>query len=382
MVFPSGGKNPEATRGQGRIPAMSFATADLPRATRFSAWQRMVAPLFEVQPLKRRRSAGFSASLNVYHFGSFLLCHSRADAARYRRSATHSRLDDLDHYLIHLPLQQAGILGGLRAGGLHAGGRLRPMDVGIFDLAQPAGYLAGAGEAISLVVPRVALAALVRDPNRQHGRVLRRETALAVMLARHMMALAAEATHFAPAEGTALANAGIGLLATCLGFAPAEGGAAALLPPAPARETLARRIRLHIEQNLHRETLTPDSIGRELLVSRSQLYRQFERFGGVHHYVRQRRLRQCLLAICNPLHAGQRIADIAYERGFTDEAHFSRLFRAAFGLSPRAARRAAERGEDVVLAALVPAPIPAGQEGGQEGGQAPFAQWIRELSMA
>src|SRR3546814_14949123 len=105
-----------------------------------------------------------------------------------------------------------------------------------------------------------------------------------------------------------------------------------------------------------RETLTPDTIVSELLVSRSQLYRQFERLGGVQHYVRQRRLRQCLLALCNPLYAGQRIADIAYERGFSDEAHFSRLFRADFGISPRAARQAAARGDDAVRAALVPRP--------------------------
>src|SRR3546814_11598653 len=104
-----------------------------------------------------------------------------------------------------------------------------------------------------------------------------------------MVAIYLEASRFRLAEASALATAAISLIALCLGFAPD----ATLLVPSPARENLARRIRHYIEQNLHRETLTPDHIVSELLVSRSQLYRQFERLGGVQHSVRQRRLRPC-----------------------------------------------------------------------------------------
>ena len=355
--------------GQGRAPVVRFTTAGLPRAERFAAWDRMMAALFEVRRLKAQSGDDrFSAALTVYHFGVFLFCHSRSDAARYMRSAERSRLDDLDHYLIHMPLQQGGVLGGAGDHGLQR--RLRPMDVGIFDMAMPASLLSGAGEAISLIVPRAALAALLKHPNHQHGRVLGWDTPMGALLGRHLIGLYLEASRFGLHEASVLADAALRLIAIGLGF---DIGTAAA-PPAGTRETLGRRVRLHIEQNLHRESLTPEAIMKELVISRSQLYRQFERYGGVHRYLRQRRLRQCLITICNPLHASERIADIAYDRGFSDEAHFSRIFREAYGMSPREARRAAQRGDGAVLAALMP---PA--DAATKDGAAPLAQWVRAL---
>lgn len=355
--------------GHGGAPVVRFSTAGLPHSERFEAWRQMMSALFDVRRLRCHGADAFSASLTAYHFGGFLLCHSRSDAARYQRTLQRSRLDDLDHYLIHMPLQQAGAFGDAGRG-LQGIRRLRPMDVGIFDMALPAGVIAGAGEAITLIVPRATLAALLKHPDHQHGRVLGWDTSMGAILGRHLIGLYMEASRFGLHEASALADAAIRLIALSLGF----GAIGETLPAAPARrETLARRVRLHIEQNLHREGLTPETIMKELVISRSQLYRQFERYGGVHRYLRQRRLRQCLLTICNPLHASERIADIAYDRGFSDEAHFSRIFRETYGMSPREARNAAQRGDGAVLAALMP------QAEATRDGAAPLTHWLREL---
>ncbi|MFW8583999.1 helix-turn-helix domain-containing protein [Rhizobium beringeri] len=126
------------------------------------------------------------------------------------------------------------------------------------------------------------------------------------------------------------------LLASCL-------GPAAAATSAEAKGDLGRRLRRHIEENLHRNDLTPSRLTHDLHVSRSQLYRQFATSGGVEAYIRRRRLRRCLLTLCDSRYADRRIGDIAYEMGFADEAHFSRLFRRAFGLSPRGARSAARQ---------------------------------------
>lgn len=337
----------------------------------------MVSALFDVRRLKGHGDGAFSASLTAYHFGAFLLCHSRSDAARYDRSVQRGRLDDLDHYLIHMPLQQQAVFGSETGRSPQRIQRLRPMDVGIFDMALPAHLLAGAGESVSLILPRATLATLLRHPNHQHGRVLGWDTSMGAILGRYLIGLYMEASRFGLHEASVLADAAVRLVALAFGFGAsgfdtktaAPSGAS---PAAPQRETLARRVRLHIEQNLHRESLTPESIMKELVISRSQLYRQFERYGGVHRYLRQRRLRQCLITICNPLHASQRIADIAYDRGFSDEAHFSRIFRETYGMSPREARHAAQRGDGAVLAALMPQ-APGGDQ------TAPLTHWVREL---
>lgn len=342
-------------RDHGRIPVVQFTTAGMVPSDRFSAWRHLIGVLFDAVPMTERSVADFSAAMTAYHFGAFILCHSRAGGVRYLRSAERIQWCDLDHCLIHVPLNRpVGFVGA----------RLRPMDVGVLGLSQSAGFVAAAGEAITVLLPRGA----IKNPGHQHGRVLLRETPMGAVLAQHLVALTVEAPRLGMAEASAFSGATMGLITTCLGLG-AEGKATTA---DPGPHDLVHRVRAHLEQNLHREELTPETIVKDLCISRSQLYRQFERFGGVQHYIRQRRLRRCLLAICNPIHAGQRIADIAYDHGFMDEAHFSRLFRQAFGLSPRAARLAVQSGDASVLAALVPA----------SPDQSPFAHWLRELTAA
>lgn len=346
-------------RAQGRLPSVTFTTADVPPADRFSAWHQMAGALFHAAPVPGRPPEAFSAAMTAYHFGSFILCQSQVDGVRYVRSAERTQWCDLDHYVLHLSLCQPISGGGMR---------LRAMDVAVLDLSRPAAFVAAPGEAITVLLPRCVLSPLLKNPCHQHGRIMTRETPGGAVLARHIMALAAEAPRLGMVEAAAFSSATIGLVATCLGLGARSGTLTAVL----SQQDLNQRVRAYVEQNLHRDGLTPELIINELNISRSQLYRHFERFGGVQHYIRQRRLRRCLLAICNPTQAGQRIADIAYGHGFSDDGHFSRLFRQAFGLSPRAARMAVQRGDDSVLAALVP----------QSAHASPFAHWLRELTVA
>lgn len=138
-----------------------------------------------------------------------------------------------------------------------------------------------------------------------------------------------------------------------------------------AKGDLGRRLRRHIEDNLNRTDLTASRLAREAGVSRSQLYRQFETTGGVDRYIRRRRLRRSLQALTDPRSADLRIADIAYDVGFSDEAHFSRLFRQAYGQSPRDTRAAARDG---------PSRAEIGTALSPEAGTS-FAEWLLTLGL-
>lgn len=87
--------------------------------------------------------------------------------------------------------------------------------------------------------------------------------------------------------------------------------------------------------------LTIDGICAALNVSRSTLYRLFERHGGVLAYDRMRRLRALYRAVSNPANTSP-LGELAMRYGFADKAALSRSFRKAFGCSPgelRAQRR-------------------------------------------
>ncbi|UUR08893.1 helix-turn-helix transcriptional regulator [Sphingomonas glaciei] len=85
-------------------------------------------------------------------------------------------------------------------------------------------------------------------------------------------------------------------------------------------------------------TLTVSGITAALGVSRSVIYRLFEREGGLLAYDRMRRLRALHRAMCNPLNTST-LAELAQRYGFRDQASLLRSFRKAFGYPPSELRR-------------------------------------------
>lgn len=80
-------------------------------------------------------------------------------------------------------------------------------------------------------------------------------------------------------------------------------------------------------------TLTVAGMTAALGISRSAIYRLFEREGGLLAYDRMRRLRALHRAMCNPLNTST-IAELTKRYGFRDQASLLRSFRKAFGYPP------------------------------------------------
>jgi AraC-like DNA-binding protein len=85
-------------------------------------------------------------------------------------------------------------------------------------------------------------------------------------------------------------------------------------------------------------TLSVAGMTAALGISRSVLYRLFEREGGPLAYDRRRRLRAVHRAISNPLNKST-LSELSVRYGFHDQSNLARSFRNAFGYNPSAARR-------------------------------------------
>ncbi|MBY5344363.1 helix-turn-helix domain-containing protein [Rhizobium leguminosarum] len=339
-------------RGESAVASLNFTTSDAPSP--LEAWRSLLVCLFDSLLPGVSPSSPFKANLVVHHFGTFLLCHSVVDGGRYRRTPARLAHDDIDHIVVSC--LQRGALTLARP----SARKLLPGDVAVLDLSAPVVFGVKAAEAMHLILPRTLLPTTVAPAQPAGGRILAGDAAMGILIRKCMEALCEAAPSLSPGEVLTLGASVPNLLASCLGSIVA-------ITPTEARGNLGRRLRRHIEENLHRKDLSPSTLTRDLGVSRSQLYRQFGTGVGVETYIRRRRLRRCLLVVCDPRHADRRIGDIAFDMGFTDEAHFSRLFRQAFGLSPRAARSAARLGQGPELGKLVP----------PEG--ASFAHWVTGL---
>ena len=100
------------------------------------------------------------------------------------------------------------------------------------------------------------------------------------------------------------------------------------------RDQLFARISGYIEARLKDANLSPKTIAEDNGISVRYLYTLFSEQGmTVSRWVRRRRLLHCRAEL-DAADTEASITEIAYRWGLNDSAHFSRLFKASFGMSP------------------------------------------------
>ncbi len=163
------------------------------------------------------------------------------------------------------------------------------------------------------------------------------------LLARYMNALAAELPLLGTAAAVSAANVALELLR------------AAIEPELPSGRTAERaavraEIRRHVRRHLQDADLGPTTIARAFAMSVRALHALFE--GGdesVAVIVRNERLQRCLEDLQHP-DAGS-VTEIAFRWGFCETAHFSRVFKRRFGVTPSEVRHMAQLGTQIGLGA-------------------------------
>jgi AraC-like DNA-binding protein len=111
-----------------------------------------------------------------------------------------------------------------------------------------------------------------------------------------------------------------------------------------SRAEILLNIESFIEANLGDPDLDPEDIARACFISTRYLHKLFEAEGtSVCRWIREARLDRCRRDLADPALDHWTILAIASRWGLPGPQHFSRLFRAAYGCSPREFRRDARR---------------------------------------
>jgi AraC-like DNA-binding protein len=321
-----------------------ISTEHLPPNDRLGFLREAAAQLPEPVDISSDGPAGFQsvsrfAPLATLTVGS--LTTTGAVAWQVTRSRRMIRQSDPEAYRLLLNLQGET---GMRQGGREAS--LGPGDMALYDTSRP---LAGwrnvqdqPARLAMLLLPRQALPVHPSKVREIIGRPLPTRQGLGALVQNTVIALAEQTAPIAPVEAGVMARATVDLLAALVEqLIVGDPG------PAPqARATvLARQVWAFIEENLGDPALSPGVIAGVHHVSLRTLHRLFAGEGrGVAAIIKARRLEQCRRDLANPAFVGRTVHSIAGRWGFTDAAHFTRSFRAEFGLTPTEFRHASASG--------------------------------------
>ncbi|MBV8190542.1 MAG: helix-turn-helix domain-containing protein [Alphaproteobacteria bacterium] len=308
-----------------KIPFSLFTTESVVARQQFELWHDSISVVFDAERLPDHGiKHGFAASVRAYHLGALFVSQVDFEGVRFVRDRKKAASDGVDHYLVHLYAT-----GGLVGTAEDRDRVLRPGDVQILDLSQPNLTRAERSGTIAMMVPRDTLRQALPDGD-LHGLVLRGDSGAGALLADYMRSLMGRAPAITTADAPFVAHATTEMIAACFRTTAETMARARTAIEAATLE----RIQRYVEANLASPDLLPEVLCAQFALSRSQLYRLFEPLGGVAGYIQEKRLARAYSEIADLRQSHRRIYDIAFDLGFTSEAHFSRIFRRTFGVSP------------------------------------------------
>jgi AraC-like DNA-binding protein len=216
---------------------------------------------------------------------------------------------------------------------------LKPGDLTFVDSSRPSrvGHVGDEHEVVVVQFPHGAL------PLRHDE--LARVTALHVQgfdglgapivaLARH---LARRMDDFGATDGALLSGALMDLLIVLLAQRLDRVDA---VSPSMRRRALLASVQAFIDRRLSDPRLSPGEIAAVHHISLRLLQKLFEEQGtSVGRWIRERRLERCRRDLLDPALGDLPASAIAFRWGFVDAAHFSRVFREAYGHPPGEYRR-------------------------------------------
>lgn len=323
------GRNAVENRAPGPVTApqssnlssFDFVTNAVPTIRQFEAWRANFAPIVDLGST-RDTTRGFFGQQSTWDLGCLVFSHVTTDPLQFKSTIHHLHWEPLDHFVLSV------LLSGESCTETNTGTFRGTAGVTqVHTMGRNFHGSLTASEMLILFVPRDFCPRLTRALSAAEFTTL--ESGMARLFHDYMIALANQLPLLQLTDLPALVEATRAMMLACV--SPSAGNVE--MASHPISTTLLDRAQKIIQSKLFDPTLGPQTLERELGVSRSRLYRMFEAFGGVKHYIQHRRLLDAHAALANPSDQ-RRILDLAEQRCFSDGTEFSRAFKREFGYSP------------------------------------------------
>ncbi len=337
-------------------------TNAVPASDRVDFWAKSSCDAYHPLHIGTDSNDRFWARMWADHLGSIGVYRIAAGPNTMRRTPRDITAGDPE--CLHVSLLLRGRLYGAQQ---HRATALGPGDITSYDTSQPAIFRADAPfDLLVLRLPKATLGKHAGKVSRLTAVTIPGDAGLPRLAARFFCEAANGLADGSIASGdTGLAEHVIDLVRRL--YVDLD---ASRVPRPRSTAELLIHAQAYIEARLGDPTLNPEELARACFISTRYLHRVFEAEGlRVCDFIRSARLDRCRRDLLDPAFADQPISAIASRWGLPSAPHFSRLFRQAYGCSPREFRRDAA--------------LKAGSEGAPEDvATIPPARWPLELGEA
>ncbi|MFB9434636.1 helix-turn-helix domain-containing protein [Streptomyces showdoensis] len=305
-----------------------LTTASVPDREKVAYWNDAVSRALVPLTVTPRGEGPFDGRIASGRLGYLQVCTMEADAERVSR--TPALIAGSSEALVSVAVQISGtatvVQDGRRA-------EVAEGELVVCDTTRP--YSVDYPQRFATHVfqlPRRTLGVPDDDVRRVTGSAIGTADGVGAMLLPFLATLASSgADRYPQVVANRLAGNVVDLLSTLIAERAHHGGT-----ESDGRSHLMLRVLDHINRNLGDPDLSPERIAREHRISVRYLHRLFEGEGTtVGQFVRRRRLEECRRELARRGRTTPTVSAVAQRWGFVNPAHFSRSFRAEYGVSPR-----------------------------------------------
>ena len=320
-----------ATTAHGSVDAVQTAVAHS-----FAEWHDLISASFVPLHVRSSEHSAFHGRLRSRLLDELAIVEVTATGHSVHRTPSLIDGSDRPYFKLNLQLSGTGILVQDNREAV-----LRPGDLAVYDTNRPY-TLAFESDFRTLVLmfPHDALDLPAGSVGRLTAVRMAADEGLGRMISPFMTQLAENLDSLSGPSGNRLAHNTVDLLSTLFVAELDRAGDGRDRP----HDELFTTIRRYIEANLGDPDLSPANVAAAHFISTRHLHNVFQEAGTtVAGWIRTRRLENCRRELRDPLLAHRAVSSVAARWGFVDAAHFSRIFRTAFGEPPSTYRCAGAR---------------------------------------
>ncbi len=306
-----------------------WSAAALPDRQRFDAWASVLSDYFLPWSVTSRGRPGYAAAVRQYDFGGCKFIHCSSDPVSGTRTNGEIGRTDGDFFnVLH-------IVSGVEYLRFHDREvTLRAGECVLWDSRRRIEFaLTAPLEKLTFMVPSQLVRALLPNVADYVGIPLPSNQGIGSLFAHHLRGLGNTLWGMNDHEAAQVLNPTLDLLARTLASVPGRRRPS-------MRQSSLQRIRQYILMHLTDPDLSPSAVAAATHISVRYLHTLFAGIDTtVSDWIRTLRLERCRNDLANSQFDHDTITAIAYKWGFADSGNFGKVFRKAYGESPRNFRR-------------------------------------------